>query len=133
MPDVSKTTALVAHLPAGTGTCTLYEVDITRGWEAAKLCQQVRSWRTTKGLAAPFRVEQEPVTGLPDPVTGPDLHEPEGEESGRGIRDDGWADMVASATSKAELSKLWRAGTAQGWWTPVLTTLGKERLAELGS
>ena len=52
MPDVDKDVALVVHLPAGTGRCDLYWVDIARGWEAAQHAKWVRDWRKHKdGLA----------------------------------------------------------------------------------
>jgi hypothetical protein len=54
MPQVDRRHALVIHLPAGQATCTLHMVDITAGWEAAKLCGAVRDWRKRKNLAEPF-------------------------------------------------------------------------------
>lgn len=53
MPDVDRTTAIVIHLPAGKGECTLHDVDIAAGWEAAQLAEQVRTWRKRKGLSVP--------------------------------------------------------------------------------
>lgn len=49
--DIDKQRALVFHLPAGVGKCTIYEVDITAGWEAAQQALWVREWRKRKGLA----------------------------------------------------------------------------------
>lgn len=37
--------ALVIHLPAGTGTCEVYEVDLEPGHDAVELCMRVREWR----------------------------------------------------------------------------------------
>lgn len=51
---VDQNTAIVIHLPAGTGTCELIEVDIAAGWEAVQLSAQVRAWRSRKGLHAPL-------------------------------------------------------------------------------
>lgn len=51
MPTVDRTVALVAHMPIGTGTCAIYEVDIAKGWELAQLCFEVRNQRKTKNLA----------------------------------------------------------------------------------
>ena len=51
MPEVSKVTALVFHLPVGNGECTIYEVDIAAGWEMAQVCGTVRDWRKRKNLA----------------------------------------------------------------------------------
>lgn len=52
--NVDQTRALVIHLPAGTGTCSLHWVDIEAGWEAVQLATQVRAWRKRKGLSKPY-------------------------------------------------------------------------------
>lgn len=57
MPDVSKTEALVFHVPAMSGTAELFRVDLTVGWEAAQLCGKVRSLRNHKGLAELIELE----------------------------------------------------------------------------
>jgi hypothetical protein len=51
MLHVNQEQALVVHLPAGEGRCTLYLVDIAAGWEMALLCGAVRAWRDRKDLA----------------------------------------------------------------------------------
>lgn len=54
MPDVSKATAIVIHLPVASGRCSLYRVDIKAGWEAAQHCLFVRQWRNAREhLATP--------------------------------------------------------------------------------
>jgi hypothetical protein len=55
MPNVSKTQAMICHLPAGTGQCSLHLVDIEAGWNAAQLALQVRAWRKRKDLATPYQ------------------------------------------------------------------------------
>lgn len=50
-PKVRTDYAVVMHIPAGTGSCKLYRVDIQSGWEAAQLCAVVRDWRKRSGLA----------------------------------------------------------------------------------
>lgn len=54
LPDVDQEHALVIHLPAGSGTCRLVDVDIAAGWEAVDLARQVKTWRARKGLARDF-------------------------------------------------------------------------------
>ena len=49
--NVDLTTAVVIHVPAGSGTARLIEVDITAGWQAVDLARQVRAWRSRKDLA----------------------------------------------------------------------------------
>jgi hypothetical protein len=51
MLDVNQEQALVIHLPAGEGRCTLYLGDIVAGWEMALLCGAVRAWRDRRDLA----------------------------------------------------------------------------------
>lgn len=50
---VSQTAGIIIHLPAGKGQCDLYWLNLTAGWEAAQLCDTVRTWRKRKGLLAP--------------------------------------------------------------------------------
>jgi hypothetical protein len=54
MPEVDRDRALVVHLPAGTADCTLHEVDLRAGWEAAVLALGVRRWQKRRDLARPF-------------------------------------------------------------------------------
>jgi hypothetical protein len=56
MPAVSKKRALVIHLPAGQARCDLHWVDITAGWEAARLAATVRAWRGRRDLTWPCAV-----------------------------------------------------------------------------
>lgn len=69
---LSKTVALLIHLPAGTATCTIYEVDLSKGLEGIKHAIAVSGWRksTTEAQAyrgkAPFYREVLKVT--PDEV-----------------------------------------------------------------
>lgn len=44
---------LVIHLPAGTGQCQLWWVDLAAGWEAVQLARQVRAWRARRDLLTP--------------------------------------------------------------------------------
>lgn len=52
MPAVDQDVALVFHIPAGSGTCKIYEVDVATGWDAALKAVEVREWRKRKGLAS---------------------------------------------------------------------------------
>lgn len=52
--DVDQNRGIVAHLPAGSGECTLYWVDIAAGWEGALIAADVQGWRKRKNLAVPF-------------------------------------------------------------------------------
>jgi hypothetical protein len=46
--EVSTTTGLLIHLPAGQAKCDIYELDIQAGWEAVQLALNVRQWLKAK-------------------------------------------------------------------------------------
>ena len=50
MPRLNQSRAYVFHVPFGSGTCNLYEVNIAEGWEAAKTAKWVREYRNRKDL-----------------------------------------------------------------------------------
>lgn len=50
--EVDLEQALLIHLPAGTGTCTLYDLDIRGAMAAAQVANTIRDWRKSK-LATP--------------------------------------------------------------------------------
>jgi len=52
--DVHKGAAIVIHLPQGTGSCELYWLDITAGYEAARLARQATEWQARRDLVVPF-------------------------------------------------------------------------------
>jgi hypothetical protein len=62
MIEVNQEQALVAHLPAGEGRCTLYLVNIAAGWEMARLCGVVRDWRSRRDLAQVLVAEGDDAT-----------------------------------------------------------------------
>lgn len=54
--DTSQERAIIIHLPAGTGTCSLHWVDIDAGWYAVnELAAPVRAWRQRKNLSEPIK------------------------------------------------------------------------------
>lgn len=57
MPPRNLDKAVVIHLPVGQATCTLHDVDIAAGWEAAQQALWVRGWRKRKGLSKPIDVK----------------------------------------------------------------------------
>ncbi|MEO6627900.1 MAG: hypothetical protein ABIP03_04960 [Aquihabitans sp.] len=61
LPDVDKTLALIAHLPAGSGTCEFIAVDITAGWDRALACQATRAARSIKGIFTAYKGQPVPV------------------------------------------------------------------------
>jgi len=64
-PAIDTDTALIVHMPAGTGTASIVEVDIAAAWPLAALAAQVRAARSTKTLNTLFTV---PVAPEPAPA-----------------------------------------------------------------
>ena len=64
--EVDQEVALVLHLPVGTGTATLFEVDIAAGWEAARHAKWAMGWRKRHDLFHP--VASVKVEAPADPV-----------------------------------------------------------------
>lgn len=53
LPDlgVSTTVGILIHLPQGTGTCTLYELDLSEGWALVRTAAAVREAFKSKPIA----------------------------------------------------------------------------------
>ncbi|MFF4528199.1 hypothetical protein ACFY1P_02905 [Streptomyces sp. NPDC001407] len=54
LPAVSQQWGVIVHLPAGSGECTLYWVDLEIGWRAAKLARDVRQMRGVRHAMRPW-------------------------------------------------------------------------------
>lgn len=108
LTGVDQDRAIVIHLPAGTGECRLLWTDIAAGWEAVKLCTQVREWRARKDLSAPVDLAD----------TAP-------------VRDRAaeLEDRIAQAATVRDLEALWAAH--QGLWNRSHTELAAARKALL--
>lgn len=105
--DVDLERAIIIHLPAGTGQCTLHWVDINAGWEAVQLAAKVRDWRARKGLTEPYISAAEPYSSPVDEV----------------------AAAIADATDEAALYRAW--DKHQDRWTDEHTAAAAARKAEL--
>lgn len=111
MPEVSKTKAIVFHLPVGEAKCTIYELNIAEGIKAAELCHQVREWRKTRYLATPLSTSKtEETASVVNPAT--DL------------------ERVRAASSKGELSALWNQLYPAGRWTDELAAAAKDQMSK---
>jgi hypothetical protein len=60
VPDVDRDRAIICHLPAKGGPCTLHWIDISAGREALEHALWVRDWRRRKDLLVPFDVPEVP-------------------------------------------------------------------------
>jgi hypothetical protein len=96
---------IIIHLPAGTGVCTLYWVDLLAGWELVRIARDLRDRRK-------LRFGQLCKELVPVPVAPLSL-----------------ADQIKSCHDPDEVRSLWRANAHQ--WDDTLTELAKQRVAAL--
>jgi hypothetical protein len=118
---VSQTAGIIIHLPAGEGQCDLYWIDLKAGWEAARLCGEVRTWRKRKGLLAPASFAADPavvelaaVATLAEKFNSTELSIEE---------------KIATALDRATLEAIW--ADHQNEWTPAHTRLASNRKTHL--
>lgn len=140
---------------------TIFQVDIKAGWEAAQLCADVRAWRknrklfTTLSVTVPARTpELQPAltaaraelaeadrmvnlafaTNAPDEVMDDAIaaeQEALAKVEALQTRPPTWAEQIRAASSRADLSRIWREATAANEWSPELEKLGKEQLTKV--
>jgi hypothetical protein len=99
---------IVIHLPAGTGTCRLYWVDLKAGWDAVRLCRDVRQRRSV-GFRHLFN-ELVPVPSMADPEDDLPL-------------------LITASESADQVRTLWAANASR--WTEKHTELAKAHIAGL--
>lgn len=108
MPDVCKCFGIVMHVPVGTGTCELYEIDLEAGWNYATLAFDVRAargqakaigWKYayTSTTAAKVRAAGEAARG------GDVMSRTRLANGGRGAVDEPMGKFAAAAKAEAEL------------------------------
>ena len=106
------TRGIVVHLPAGQGVCTLWWVDLTKGWEGVRLSTMVRehrsAYKTADYLTAFGDFEPEPEPETPDQWLRRRIHE---------------------CRTVLELNELWAANTTI--WTDEHTTLARDERAAI--
>lgn len=65
--DINRKTGYLIHLPAGTGVCTIYQVDLVAGYDVAVLANQVRAMqKAAKGWLTAVDLSTSPGAGLVD-------------------------------------------------------------------
>lgn len=97
--EVRQDWGIIIHVPAGKATASLYWVDLSKGWELAKLAVTVREWRKDKSLVTPMSI---------DPVTAED------------VEDQTWAAACDGAATLEALFALHGEAVAAGAWDDVL-------------
>lgn len=121
-PRIDQHRAIVIHLPAGKGVCTLQWVDIGRAWAAVDVARQVRDWRRASGWMSDMDVDEPlPLPGL-NAGGGPEA----AQEAAHRL-----AELVGRAASADELTALW--ATNRDVWDESLTELAVARKAQIGA
>lgn len=105
---------IIIHLPAGTGTCTLYWIDLLAGWRAVLVCRDIREQRARpmRQIVTPFDDDDPQLPIAPVPVAPPSLEE-----------------QIRAAADRATVTSLWKTHAAE--WTEELTTIAKTHIATL--
>lgn len=106
--DIDLNRGVIIHLPAGKGECTLYEIDLAKGWGACLIARKVWDWRGVKDLTTPIA---DPAAGQPAPPT--------------------WESLALAATTASELRVIWKRAQELGELTTELKTLLMQRHAAL--
>ena len=103
-PDVelNQDVAVVMHVPSDRIAADIHVIDIARGWELVQMAMDIRAARKEK------------------------LNRKLEHSSGRD-----WKNDIMNASTKQDLSAIWKAADAAGEWTDELLKLGKARLSEI--
>jgi hypothetical protein len=104
-PDIelNRDVAVVMHCPSNDpDTADIHVIDIARGWELVQLAMEVRAAR------------KETLNRKLERTSGND-----------------WRTAILHASTKQDLSRIWKAASAAGEWTDELLDLGKARQAEI--
>jgi hypothetical protein len=100
---------IVIHLPvdkSGKKQPTVYGIDLESGWNAAVLCERVRTWRKVRNLASPVMVSEAETfaQSRPEPVL----------TTRTTVRPASLEDRAHAVTSKSEASAVWKQAKADG-------------------
>lgn len=117
--DLDRTVGIVMHLPVEQGICTLYELDLVAGWEAAQTAYDVQQQRkASKAMGRPFIPAARPA--------------PQAVDTGNTTVDQDLY-LIRSATHPDALVALWRDLSARGCWSELHTQTAAARKAQLAS
>lgn len=103
LPELDQDTAILAHIPAGAGECTLYAVDLNLGRAACELALEIRAWRRRKDLATPLEAPDHTLAHI--------------------------ALAISFAPTVQRLEELWRVNESE--WNDELSALARDRRAHL--
>lgn len=157
MPATNQDRAYVIHMPVKQAVdsptelpqVTIFQVDIKAGWEAAQLCADVRAWRKNRKLFTALSVtvpapasafsaavadeiaQLDSVNPIRTAVAQAVLDAADHVPGDMQTRPPTWAEQIRAASSRADLSRIWREATAAHEWSPELEKLGKEQLTKV--
>jgi hypothetical protein len=127
MPEVLKDVALVLHLPVGKGRAELHAVNISAGWEFARLCSEVRLARKARGLNAPIAVVEVPEEFTEDDGVFRATSERADRPAALAVREPEWIEKFSGARTIGDLSSLRREAILAKAWTPAVERKALER------
>lgn len=129
--DVDQSVGVVIHMPAGGGTCRLYDVNLLSGWKVAQLSAQVRKFRTVSktwiGEHRSTDCERCNYDTHTCPGCGDNLRH--GVEVCVDCETDQIAERISQAATTGALTALWREHSSR--FTPALEELAAARHALL--
>lgn len=149
MPEMATTDAFVVWIPVGQAKAELFHVDITAGWEYARLAMAAREARVKgKGLVTPL-ASMADLMNRAQPKTAP-ARTAVMAGAGAGPEQDGPVDVpmglplnevatssyearIQAAKCRADLSAVWRDASQAGLWTPALEQQGMAKMATLSA
>jgi PD-(D/E)XK nuclease superfamily len=106
-PGLDLNTGIIIHLPAGTGRCDLYEINLNEGWSACLLARKVWDWRGTKDLTHLIGDDRNTTWERSNSENPPPT----------------WEDLVAGSVTVEELRTVWARAKECGQLTPELRAL----------
>lgn len=117
---VDLNTGIIIHLPAGQGTCDLYEINIAKGWGACLIAQQVWRWRAEKDLTHKVGEDRETVWEKSNRDSEPTVFAPTA-----------WLKLVELASSLEQLRQLWEEARSHDALTEDFRAAAQKRSHEL--
>lgn len=106
--DIDLNHGVIIHLPAGQGECTLYEIDLAKGWGACLVAKQVWNWRATKNLTRAITADPPAAAAT-------------------------WESLISDAQTVDRVREIWRRAAELGELTAELRGLAAAKAKELAA
>jgi hypothetical protein len=121
---VREDVGIVAHMPYGGSTCTIYGLDIDTGWKGAELCGAVKAWRkaTPENVSGAILESMAPEPLVIPPVTAPPEAGPRAIAAApRSVAN--WEEMFRAVRTREEGNAAWQAAKDAGLTKEVIKVL----------